>query len=322
MAKGDVFFANFLIKFGPYGNLMDYFKEIVAPAFFDEELSREYGDTTSYFLQNVIYVKDIEGAGPAIVGRLVKDTTLHRDQYFDPAQGLVQDESDLESAPTSMFCILLRNHKIIYGYETRFAPDLVAFKATLGKFVREKHKQYCRQISKSMKSDGYSKAEIEETFPPKPDVRVVELASRDSISQFISQYQVLRKIDVLVLDKNDENGDLKELYKELRKRKNKLSSRKSLVTHYSLEGLDKEEAVTEVDSVAATGNSLVKLNGIDRDGNKLKGNNVNFRLVKKFDELPSDSEKFGEFSSKLYLQLVDQGVLKMEDIADVTERSN
>lgn len=50
--KKELEFANFTLKFGLDGNLLDYAEEIVLPAFFDEKLERSFGKTT-YFLRNV-----------------------------------------------------------------------------------------------------------------------------------------------------------------------------------------------------------------------------------------------------------------------------
>lgn len=66
--------GNFVCKFGK-ANLIDYFEEIVLPAFSDKSLSRKYGQT-SYFFEKVKLVT-VDGR-VLLAGRIIKDMILER----------------------------------------------------------------------------------------------------------------------------------------------------------------------------------------------------------------------------------------------------
>ena len=66
MKQQSAYFANFICKFGDDKVLLDYVEEIVAPAFTDDTLVREFGSTHLFFYESKI-VK-LEDGGIPVVG--------------------------------------------------------------------------------------------------------------------------------------------------------------------------------------------------------------------------------------------------------------
>lgn len=69
-----------------------------------------------------------------IIGRFIKDTTLVREQIFLDKQRIVKDSESIQSSPSSIFLLILNNHRLIYVKETKNAPPKDAFIKTLLSF--------------------------------------------------------------------------------------------------------------------------------------------------------------------------------------------
>lgn len=124
--------GNFVCKFGK-ANLIDYFEEIVLPAFSDKNLSRKYGQT-SYFFEKVKLVT-VDGR-VLLVGRIIKDMVLEREQVYEEGKGLLAEADELRSSPSSVFVLILDVHRLLYVKETRYAPSLENFKSTVESFLK------------------------------------------------------------------------------------------------------------------------------------------------------------------------------------------
>src|ERR1700723_2454744 len=131
-------FANFICRFGDQKVLLDYAKEIVLPAFFDDTYIRSYGKKAQFFfheVEQVVLNGDKENPILGISGRFIKNTYLTREQIFDPEKGIVLDPANIQSSPSAFFLLILNNHRLIYFPETAHAPDLKTFRATLYDFI-------------------------------------------------------------------------------------------------------------------------------------------------------------------------------------------
>jgi hypothetical protein len=112
-----------------------------------------------------------------------------------------------------------------------------------------------------------------------PSLEVVPIPSELSLADFVKRYKRLSSITLRVLQTNSEL-DNSELLKSVRKTGSKLGAKNSQITHSAAEkeGLDQGEAVAQLKAVALDGNVDVKLSGVDAAGNKLVGNNDEFKL--------------------------------------------
>tara|TARA_R110001583_G_C5671499_1_gene411261 strand:- start:19597 stop:20601 length:1005 start_codon:yes stop_codon:yes gene_type:complete len=310
--------ANLVCRFGSKKVLLDLEEEVVLPSFFDDSLIREY-DKTSYFFYDVKAVK-LEDKGEVFVGlagRFIKDTTLEREQIFDRKNGLVQDSNSMKSSPSAIFLLILNNHRLIYVKETKNAPSKETFRSTLLSFLRVKHKQFVESEYLKNKEDpenNITKKSLYEAYP-KPTLELISLTSDDSIESFVRNYETLKHIEISLSDRNDET-DNDPFFEQLQKRKDDLGSDKSVVQHRNSKGLDKEKAIAEIREATAQGNQKVKLNGVDSDGDVLRGNNEEFQLRRPLEELSKLPSKAAEQLYETFKSLIDDGFVKVPSTSE------
>jgi hypothetical protein len=297
--------ANLVCKFGDK-NLLDYFEEIVVPAFFDQEMLRRYGET-KYFFEKVEFVT-VEGR-VLLVGRIIKDMILEREQVYSRSEGLVPDHDELQSSPSSIFVLILDVHRLVFLKETRFAPTLDNFKSTLESFLKLKHKVFIDSKYDELKAAGEKvtkKKLVLENFPP--SLELIPLTSAQSIDDFVRQYDVLRSVSYKFADRNDEH-DNEGFFEAVQRQKDEVGSKKTEVKHSNPEGLNKESVIGEVQAATEQGNQTVTLVGKDSSGTELKGDNTDFQL-KTFVELVSHTPAVAARTLfRKFIQLVGDGLI-------------
>ena len=243
----------------------------------------------------------------------MKDTELTRHQIFDADDGLIQDELKMRSAPSAFFVLILNNHRLIYFPETPHAPDFKPFEATAKHFLRRRHREYIDELHRKFlgTSNQLTKKALYQIHPV-PTLEVIPMTGRDSIEQFMRRYKLLRRIDFrLVLPNAD--IDAGEILGQVRGLGTKLKSERTAVSVSSGEGLEIDEAIEAVASATQTGNQDVKLDGVDGDGNKLLGNNDEFRINAPVQDIPSaDGDLMGRLYG-IYKRLTSRGVIRAPD---------
>lgn len=313
--------GNLICRFGNEKVLLDMSEEIVLPCFFDQTLVRSY-DKTSYFFHEVSLVLLSNGSSESmvgIVGRYIKDTTLEREQIFEQGKGLVRDTGSMRSSPSSLFLLILNNHRLVYVKETKDAPSKESFRSTLLSFLRSKHKQFieaeferCNAMREiNPESERITKKDLYESIP-RPTLELIPLTSEDSIEQFVRNYSILKTIEISLSDRNDEN-DNDPFFEELQKRKDAIGSTNSVVKHNNSNGLDKDEAINEIAEATEQGNQNVKLVGIDNDGDILRGNNEKFQLRKPLENLSSKPVNAANQLYESFVGLVEDGLVKIPE---------
>ncbi len=313
--------GNLVCRFGNEKVLLDLADEIVLPSFFDKALVRSY-DKTSFFFHEanpVVLRNDNDEPIIGIAGRFIKDTTLEREQIFEEGKGLVKDSESMRSSPSSLFLLILNNHRLVYVKETKNAPSKESFRTTLLSFLRTKHKQYVESEherlnlnhNEDQKQQRVTKKDLYEKYP-RPTLELIPLTSEESIEQFIRKYNVLKMMEISLSDRNDEN-DNDPFFDELQKRKDAIGSINSIVKHSNPKGLDKNEVINEISEATAQGNQKVKLNGIDNDGDILRGNNEEFQLRKPLDDLSSKPEKAAAELFDSFMGLIEDGLVKIPE---------
>jgi hypothetical protein len=202
--------ANVTIRFGEEKVLLDLFQEVVYPAFFKER-RRTFG-TTTYFFMGVTMVNLGSESSPhyGIAGRLVKDMLMRRNQVVRNGQ-LVRDEASIENAPSSLFVLLLENHKLLYVKEEGMSPDKDAFKATLDNFLSKAHKEWIDHLAETheenRKADPslkrITRVELFKQFPW-PSLKVEFLTSKESVFARIENYDVLERVEIHLYQTNND----------------------------------------------------------------------------------------------------------------------
>jgi hypothetical protein len=310
-------FGNLICRFGEEV-LVDKLQDIVLPALTDESLERDYGHT-SYFFHQVQVVDLGELAGEKMVGvagRLIKNTKLIREQVFDRERGLVRDSRSLRSSPSSFFLLLLNNHRLIFVKETVDAPSMQTFRATLHAFLKRKHVEHVSsmyEVHKHQESLGMAervtKKEFQKKFPS-PTLELVPLTSNEEISSFVDRFSVLRTIEIVAKERNDEL-DNKAFFAKMQGMQQEVGSSVTTLKHSSAGGLDPEVAIEQISDATEQGNNVVKLSGLDAEGDKLRGNNEEFQLKRPMEPL---GQKVGAAASRLFKNfssLVEHGLIKV-----------
>ena len=95
-----------------------------------------------------------------------------------------------------------------------------------------------------------------------------------------------------------------------------VGSSKTTLKHSNPGGLDPEAAIAQINEATDQGNQLVKLSGLDTEGDKLRGNNETFQLRRPLQELgvsvtAAAKRLYANFSS-----LVAAGAIKVPDTPD------
>lgn len=288
--KSKIEFANFICKFGDK-NLLDFAAEIVLPAFTDDTLVRSYGKNTHYYFLDTDVIDLGTSTDPkkpeiALVGRFVKDTVLTREQVIEDRK-LVKDEQTLRTSPSAFFVLVLHNHRLIYQPETSHFPPLSAFKITVQNFLKKKQIQYIDKVYEQNRSSDtpITKAALR-LQSPIPDVQIISISSKASLRDFISRYEVIKSIDLKIVETNDE-GDAEQMIRAVRGTKDELGADKAKVNLSATEGLDKNATYKEISQITATANQEIVFKGLDSDGNRLTGDETDFKVQIEVDELPN-----------------------------------
>jgi len=300
----QVSFANFICKFGEDKNLLDVAEQIVLPAFLDcESLKpRSFKDTEYFFYQpTLLNLGKASTPVLAIAGRFIKDTTLRREQIFTPGMGLIKTSGKLESSPSAIFVLLLNSHKLIYYPETAHGPSLSSFRSTAYSYIRQRQNKFIDEEFLRLQAEREELVEHGQEYPAKitkkmlwdqypfPSLEVVPIPSALSLSDFVRRYKQISSISLRVLQTNSEI-DNSNLLSAMRKTGSQLGAKNSQITHSAgdKQGLNKNEAITQLRAVALDGNVDVKLSGKDASGNKLVGNNDEFKLRVAIDNVSSE----------------------------------
>lgn len=285
--KQPLDFANFICKFG-HKNLLDYANRIVIPAFLDTSKKRTYG-SSAYFFYDTKLLTIMNGKEKLyiIAGRFIKNTTLAREQIFVEHVGLQKDAQALESAPSAIFGIILNNHKLLYLHETAHAPDLTAFKTTCSKFINDRHKIYINDLYKKMNGFEVVDKETEVTEKitkkelvrqnPHPTIEIIPMSSNANLTDFIDKFKILKTIEAKLVPTNNEI-DLEGIFSGVRGTMTDIGSKATTIKHHNADGLVKDVAAIQLATVVSQGNTIIKMQGEDENGDVMKGDNNNFKV--------------------------------------------
>lgn len=322
----SVEFWNFVCHFGE-SKLLDFYIELVHPAFFNKGLVREYGETSWFFHDTKLLICDIDGDNlPFIYGKIVKDYELQRDQIFQDDE-LIADPLSIQNSPSSIFILSLFDHRMFFIKEHQDSPTMDSFKSTIEKFIntvrvdkineeydyhellRKEHGQLKRKTKKSL-GVAY----------PKPDIEIIPLASDAGIEEFIRD---LKRIDLLQLDlvMPNSEGDSNDFFSQWRKEKKKLGDSKSSTTfrkgksktlpHGAIAELAKEAARDE--------NILFKIKGKDQQDDDVTGTAESFKLKRNLSEIQQSPTLLAKATYEIFKNLIADGIIRGPRISDGTK---
>ena len=322
-------FANFTCKFGEK-NLLDFAKDIVIPAFFSTE-KREYGKSRLFF-ENVEIVKYDTEKGPIVClqGRFIKVTTLTREQIYVDGKGLIKAPAELETAPSSIFMLVLNNHKLLYLKENPHAPGIFAFRSTAHYYIRKKYSEFLNRmmnefieeaqrpvIEKGQTPKRVTKRErleiikkLREVYPD-PTLQIIPMASSNTIGTFIKQYKTLKEIKIKFNRTNDELS-FHGFFSKIEEGRDALNSENTTLIHGSSTGLAIDKSVEFLTPIAEEGNQEISLDGVDKNGNRLRGNNDEFNFKATLFNITRDVDDTANRMYNAFGQYVNDGVIKAD----------
>ncbi|WP_175221866.1 MULTISPECIES: hypothetical protein [Burkholderia] len=146
---------------------------------------------------------------------------------------------------------------------------------------------------------------------------VVPIPSALSLSDFVKRYRQLSSISLRVLQTNSEL-DNSRLLQAIRTTGGQLGAKNSQITHSAGDNrtLDTNEAIVQLRAVAMDGNVDVKLAGKDASGNKLIGNNEEFRLRVQTDGVSRDVPDAALQLNNVLNQEIERNNIKIAQDAD------
>lgn len=309
--------GNLTCRFGEKLVLLDLFDEIIHPAFFGN-LTRSY-DETKYFFEKVKLFKSEEG-DLVIAGRLIKDTIIEREQIYVKGVGLVDSVQKLESAPSSVFALILKNHRLVYLRENRGAPSMETFRSTLLNFIRNKHRTFLEEKYREEKAKN-SKAnwtQVLEKFPL-PTLELIPLTSDNDIEGFLAKYSLIKTVEFRFSDRNDET-DNNDFFEDAQMRKDRIGSKLTTIKHANNKGLNKDMVTVEVKEGLSQGNQAIKVTGIDQNGDSLNGNNESFQVKIPFETSAKKPQTIAKKLVKKMSELAAQRIISLPIIEDSTKR--
>lgn len=278
--------GNLVVKFGLDLNLLDLLAEVVAPAFFDAELRRTYSETSYLFYKPEFLEIDNE---PVIAGRLVKDTVLERQQLLVDGE-LEAASGTLPSSPSSLFVLLLGCHRLLFVREHRGSPSMDNFRTTLSKFLKIRHRAFLEAKAKVPDPETREKPKMKDLIAmyPYPSVDLTPLGSNESIHSFLQKFKRIETVTAHLLETNNEL-DNELMFKSLRASQTRMKSRRTSL-HYENKkhGLNSAETEQQLTELSKQGNHAMRVTGVDPNGEKLEGNNDNFKVKIPVHNLPDD----------------------------------
>ncbi|QGH30829.1 hypothetical protein [Kluyvera intermedia] len=331
-------FANYTLNFGTDKVLLDAFECIVKPSFIDEKYIRKFKDTEYFFTDTKLIVLnsedqiDTEFVGPhqsviptlALCGRIIKKTTFKREQIFQDGN-LIKDHKTLESHPSSIFVLMLNDHRLMLCKEVPGAPTLEEFENTSRHCLAERYNSFVDYEIKKNKRLRKKKTHIKRLYKKEiyeklsvPRLRVTPLTDSRTLNNFVELFSVVNKLSIELLPTNSENISLDDFWEKIEEEKNDLNSNKAqlVFTNRTEDGLNSNAVIEKTASATRMANSKVIISGKDENGARLSGNNESFTLKAPKAQLSSDIDRAAQEAYATFNELKEEGNIVTPDRHD------
>lgn len=322
-------FGNYTLKFGEEKVLLDLFYEVVMPSFHEMKYIRNLKNKGEYFFLDTKLIKlDDNPEEPVlgISGKIVKNTKLKRDQIFREDGGLIEDKSELETAPSSTFLLILNTHRFILCKEVPGAPTIQNFQSTSQYCLKQQHKNFLKdELEKaekikvenpSSKVEKVTKKSLVSKYPY-PNLRITPLSDKESLKDFVTRLKHIDRVSIKLLPTNKEEIDNDDFWSDFGRRREEMNSNAARVEFSNpKEGLDGDKVYEQANAASGLGNSEVKMKGYDEQGDTINGSNEDFSLTVELEELSRDAERAAKIKYDQFNNLVSENVVKLPKLAD------
>ena len=227
-------FGNYTLNFGDKKVLLDLFHQVVMPSFCEMKYVRSLKEKGEYFfLDTKLITLDDNEVNPVlgVSGRIVKNTKLKREQIFRADGGIIEDKSELETAPSSTFLLILNTHRLILCKEVPGAPTIQNFQSTSQYCLKEAHKQFIQTEYQSAKLRRDENPELEKITKksliennPFPSLRITPLSDRESLRDFVGRLKHIDKVTIKLLQTNREEINNDDFWADFGRRREEMNS--------------------------------------------------------------------------------------------------
>lgn len=307
-------FLNLTCRFGDKFVLLDLTKELLIPALFNRHI-RSYGKTHYFFTDvgaTTVSVAELPGEQIVFYGRFIKDTVLTRNQIYQSGVGLISDQESIQSSPSSIFALILNNHKLVFAPEVPYAPSVDNLTATLQSFIGRERESYVRALRAAslLSEEPKSLSYFFEQIPP-PEVIATPMASSGSVAEFVRRFAKITNLTIKLIDTNAE-FPTRDLFRMLRATKEDTLAKTTSLVHESTDGLRKEAVISEVGAAASGGNQKIVIRGVDEDGARLVGDNEHVKFQVEATDLSDSVPRAAEQMTRIFGEQVGKGRLSLD----------
>lgn len=256
--------------------LLDVFVDYFLPAMQNQEVLGSRNSETLFYKFIDLNVTKIENE-LVLYGRFIKCLNIEREQILD-GDKLIPSFESMDSAPSSFFVLILRNHKLLWIKETARAPLLKDFRAALSKMLKKERfnliNNYIESQTLNLFLDKNNIQNIERKAYaeyPELELSVTPLGNDVHIRERLSRFKNIYNITIKALKRNNELGsDFSMLAQKMSETQEKMAA-KNVTTqiHGDTKNPLKKEAATELIQSVSDGNYEYKIEGIDEKSNKI-----------------------------------------------------
>lgn len=256
--------------------LLDVFVDYFLPAMQNQEVPGSRNSETLFYKFIDLNVTKIENE-LVLYGRFIKCLNIEREQILD-GDKLIPSFESMDSAPSSFFVLILRNHKLLWIKETSRAPLLKDFRAALSKMLKKERfnliNNYVESQTLNLFLDKNNMQNIERKAYaeyPELELSVTPLGNDVQIRERLSRFKNIYNITITALKRNNELGsDFSMLAQKMSETQEKMAA-KNVTTqiHGDTKNPLKKEAATELIQSVSDGNYEYKIEGIDEKSNKI-----------------------------------------------------
>lgn len=202
--KDNVAIANFNVIFGEKEEpLLNYFREIVFPAFSSNIVRLRLGADAKYDKYYFMDVKVVEGNPDdyILTGKIIKETTLEIKSKIKD-QKLVPTDEKYPSAPYSVFYIYLKNHRMILIKNQKGSPDIKTFGAT-ARYIMAEYIVKCNEEIEQINKTRNEEEQLD--YYPYVRLNIVGIPMKEDLKNALERVSKIKKLSLRMYPLN---GDL------------------------------------------------------------------------------------------------------------------
>ena len=183
------------------------------------------------------------------------------------------------------------------------------------RFLDKKYLRYIDKLfdearianNKVYKKDLYKKIET-------PALNIVPITNESELAEFIAQFSVLQRIDIVIHRKNAE-PTASAMLKSVEAFNDSVDGQQTKISTVDSRGLDKDKVTKVLSEITDGANETIKLTGKDLDGAGLAGENDNFSVRAIVDNLPFANLLRAKAMYYKFLEYIEKNILKRPELS-------